>query len=32
MWHLALPVITLTLAYLADYALIMRSSLLDELG
>ena len=32
MWHLTLPVITLTLAYLADYALIMRSSLLDELG
>jgi peptide/nickel transport system permease protein len=31
-WHLALPVITLTLAFLADYALIMRSSLLDELG
>jgi len=31
-WHLALPVLTLTLAYLADYALIMRSSLLDELG
>ena len=31
-WHLVLPVITLTLAYLADYALIMRSSLLDELG
>jgi peptide/nickel transport system permease protein len=30
--HLALPVITLTLAYLADYSLIMRSSLLDELG
>jgi len=30
--HLTLPVITLTLAYLADYALIMRSSLLDELG
>jgi peptide/nickel transport system permease protein len=30
--HLALPVTTLTLAYLADYALIMRSSLLDELG
>ena len=27
-----LPVLTLTLAYLADYALIMRSSLLDELG
>jgi len=32
MWHLFLPVLTLTLAYLADYALIMRSSLLDELG
>ena len=31
-WHLTLPVITLTLAYLADYGLIMRSSLLDELG
>jgi peptide/nickel transport system permease protein len=31
-WHLTLPVATLTLAYLADYALIMRSSLLDELG
>lgn len=30
--HLALPVLTLTLAYLADYALVMRSSLLDELG
>ena len=30
--HLTLPVITLTLAYLADYAMIMRSSLLDELG
>ena len=24
--------ITLTLAYLADYSLVMRSSLLDELG
>ena len=32
MWHLVLPVTTLTLAYLADYLLIMRSSLLDELG
>jgi peptide/nickel transport system permease protein len=32
MWHLALPVTTLTLAYLADFSLIMRSSLLDELG
>jgi peptide/nickel transport system permease protein len=31
-WHLTLPVTTLTLAYLADYSLIMRSSLLDELG
>jgi peptide/nickel transport system permease protein len=31
-WHLALPVTTLTLGYLADYSLIMRSSLLDELG
>ena len=31
-WHLVLPVITLTLAYLAEYSLIMRSSLLDELG
>ena len=31
-WHLTLPVITLTLAYLADYALVMRSSLLDEMG
>ncbi|MGH3509212.1 MAG: ABC transporter permease [Nocardioidaceae bacterium] len=31
-WHLALPVTTLALAYLAEYSLIMRSSLLDELG
>jgi len=31
-WHLTLPVITLTLAYLADYSLSMRSSLIDELG
>ena len=31
-WHLTLPIITLTLAYLAEYCLIMRSSLLDELG
>ncbi len=30
--HLFLPVLTLTLAYLAEYSLIMRSSLLDELG
>ena len=31
-WHLTLPVLTLTLAYLAEYALIMRSALLDEMG
>lgn len=31
-WHLTLPVVTLTAAYLAEYSLIMRSSLLDELG
>ncbi len=31
-WHLALPVLTLALAYLAEYSLIMRSSLVDELG
>jgi peptide/nickel transport system permease protein len=31
-WHLTLPVITLTLAFLAEYSLVMRSSLLDELG
>ncbi len=31
-WHLTLPVVTLTLAYLADYTLIMRGSLIDELG
>jgi peptide/nickel transport system permease protein len=31
-WHLTLPVVTLTLAYLADFALIMRGSLLDEIG
>jgi peptide/nickel transport system permease protein len=30
--HLFLPVLTLTLAYLAEYSLVMRSSLLDELG
>ena len=30
--HLTLPVITLTLGYLAEYSLVMRSSLLDELG
>jgi peptide/nickel transport system permease protein len=31
-WHLVLPVTTLTLAYLAEYSLIMRSALLDEMG
>jgi peptide/nickel transport system permease protein len=31
-WHLVLPVTTLTLAYLAYYGLIMRSSLIEELG
>ncbi len=30
--HLALPVLTLALAYIAEYALVMRSSLLDEMG
>lgn len=30
--HLALPALTLTLAYLGEYALIMRSSLLDVMG
>jgi peptide/nickel transport system permease protein len=30
--HLVLPVLTLTLAYLADYSLVMRSSLIAELG
>ncbi len=30
--HLTLPVATLTLAYLAEYTLVMRSSLLDEIG
>ena len=31
LWHLCLPALTLTLAYLAEYALVMRSSLVDEL-
>ena len=30
--HLFLPVVTLTLAYLGEYYLLMRSSLLDVLG
>jgi peptide/nickel transport system permease protein len=28
-WHMALPCITLTIAYLGEYALIMRSSIID---
>ena len=31
-WHLVLPVTTLTVIYLAEYSLIMRSSLVDEMG
>ena len=31
-WHLALPVLTLTLAYVAGNSLIMRSSLLEEIS
>ncbi len=30
-WHMVLPVTTLTLIYLAEYALVMRSSLVDEM-
>ena len=32
LWHLALPCLVLTLVYLAEYSLVMRSSLIDELG
>lgn len=32
LWHLALPCTVLTLLYLAQYSLIMRSSMVDELG
>ena len=31
-WHLTLPVTTLTVIYLAEYSLIMRASLIDEMG
>jgi peptide/nickel transport system permease protein len=31
-WHLVLPIVTLTLAYLAEFGLIMRSALMDEMG
>jgi len=32
LWHLTLPAVVLTLVYLAEYSLVMRSSLIDELG
>lgn len=32
LWHLTLPAIVLTLVYLAEYSLVMRSSLIGELG
>ncbi len=32
LWHLALPCATLTLVYLAEYSLIMRASIVDEMG
>jgi peptide/nickel transport system permease protein len=32
LWHLTLPCIVLTLVYLAEYSLVMRSSLIDEIG
>lgn len=31
-WHLTLPVFTLTVVYLAQYTLIMRSSIIEERG
>jgi peptide/nickel transport system permease protein len=31
-WHLTLPVVTLTVIYLAEYSLVMRASLIDEMG
>lgn len=31
-WHLVLPTITLTIAYIAEYSIIMRSSMLDVIG
>ena len=31
-WHLVLPVFTLTVVYLAEYSLVMRASLIDEMG
>jgi peptide/nickel transport system permease protein len=32
LWHLTLPCVVLTLVYLAEYSLVMRSSLIDEIG
>ncbi|MET8049627.1 ABC transporter permease [Streptosporangium sp. NPDC005286] len=31
-WHLTLPVLAMTFTYLAQYSMVMRSSLLDEMG
>lgn len=31
-WHLVLPTVTLTISYLAEYSIIMRSSMLDVMG
>ncbi|GAA1800428.1 ABC transporter permease [Leucobacter iarius] len=31
-WHLVLPTVTLTIAYIAEYSIIMRSSMLDVMG
>jgi peptide/nickel transport system permease protein len=31
-WHLTLPVCAMTFTYLAQYSMVMRSSLLDEMG
>ncbi|MFE5326721.1 ABC transporter permease [Embleya sp. NPDC056575] len=31
-WHLVLPTTTLTVTYLAEYSMIMRSSMLDVMG
>ncbi len=32
LWHLTLPVFTLTVIYLAEYSLIMRASVIEERG
>jgi peptide/nickel transport system permease protein len=32
LWHMVLPVTTLTAVYLAEYALVMRASLVEEMG